>query len=175
MADIFPPSIQGAGTVRLQWVPALTNPAAPTLTELNGTDALDVTPYCRADQFAIALAQDRLDDTRLSDDTKREGLGLATYSIDTFRYIHNPQAAALAQGNKAYDTFKPGVSGYFILRYGTKTMKSAAAFVATQRLGLGLNVTFGEQLKAIPTGDNAVHVIEQQVTLTRTFEDFTLA
>lgn len=174
MPDIFPVSIQAAGTVKVSFVPTLANPATPTLTELNGTDALDLSPYFRADQFALAVAQDKQDDTRLSDLTRREALAVPAVTIDALRYLYNPQATAAAQGNKAFDTLKEGVTGYFVLRYGSKTLPSSAAWAASQRIGYVLSVSLGFQLQTIPTGDNAVHTIEQNVTVTVVAQNVTL-
>lgn len=175
MVDVFPVSIQAAGTVKVTFVPTLAAPATPTLTELNGTDALDVTPYFRADAFAIAIAQDKQDDTRLSDFSKREALGLPAYTIDALNYIYQPQAAASTAGNKAYDTLKEGVTGYFVIRFGSKTLLSSAAWAASQKVGSVYSVSLGAQHKTIPTGDNAVHTIQQNVTVTLTGQDITLA
>lgn len=172
--DVFPQSVQGAGTVRVQFVQTLANPAAPALTEVNAVSSLDATPYFRADAFAINMDQARIDDTRLSDESLREALGLANFTADNIRYVHNPQAIAAAAGNKAYDKFTPGLTGYFVLRYGTKALKSAAAFAATQRVAV-YAVTFGEQHQPIPTGDNAAHLIEQPITMSRITGSFTLA
>jgi hypothetical protein len=174
VTDVFPQSVQGAGTVRVQFVATLATPAAPLLTEINATSSLDSTPYFRAEAFQISMEQPRIDDTRLSDEATREALGLATFSADALRYVHNPQAIAAAAGNKAYDKFTPGLNAYFVLRMGTKALKSAAAFAATQRISVWA-VQFGEQHMEVPNGDNAVHLITQPITLTRITPNFTLA
>jgi hypothetical protein len=171
MTDVFPQSVQGTGTVRVQFVTTLATPAAPLLTEVNATTSLDVTPYFRAADFQINHEQARLDDTRLSDVAKREALGLSTFSADDMTYIHQPQAVAAVSGNKAYDAFTPGATGYFVVRYGPL---SSAAFIATQRVAV-YGVTFGDQHQPIPTGDDAVHVIKQPVTLSRVVGNFVLA
>lgn len=175
MVDVFPVSVQAAGTIKVIYVPTLADPTTPTTTELSGASALDATPYFRADAFAIAIAQDRVDDTRLSDVAKRNSLGLSEYTIDALRYIWQPQVAAATAGNKAYDTFKSGVTGYLAIRFGTKTLLSNAAVATGQKIGSVYAVQFGDQLKTIPTGDNAVHTIEQNVTITLTGSDITLA
>lgn len=172
--DVFPQSVQGAGTVRVQFVPTLANPAQPLLAEVNATSSLDSTPYFRAEAFQINMEQARIDDTRLSDEALREALGLASFSADALRYVHNPQAAPAVAGNKAYDKFTPGLTGYFVIRFGSKALKSAAAFAATQRVQV-YAVTFGEQHQPIPTGDNAAHLIEQPITTSRVTGNYTLA
>lgn len=175
MVTIIPASIQAAGTVKVTFVPVLANPTVPTLTELNGTDAVDLSFFFRADAFTIALAQDKVDDTRLGDPTKREALGLPAYTIDNLTYIYNPSAAPTTDDNKAFATLKEGVNGFFVLRYGSKALLSSAAWAATQRVGSVYQVGLGAQLKQIPTGDNAIHTIQQNVTITLVGSDITLS
>ena len=174
MTDVFPQSYQGAGTMRVQFVATLANPAAPALTEINAASSLNATPYFRAESFALNMEQTRVDDTRLSDETMREALALANFNAEDVRYVHNPQAASAAAGNKAYDKFTPDLNAYFVLRYGTKALKSAAVFAATQRVAV-YAVTFGEQHQPFPTGDNAIHMIQQPITLSRITPNFVLA
>lgn len=169
--DVFPQSTQGTGTVRVQWVPTIADPEGPLLTEVNAVDTLDVTPYFRAADFQINHQQARIDDTRLSDDTAREALGISTFSADSLTYVHQPQAAPDTAGNLAYGEFVPGAAGYFVVRFG---LKSGDDFAATQRVQV-YAVTFGDRHQPIPTGDNAVHVIQQVITLNRETGDFTLA
>lgn len=173
MTDVFPVSYQGAGTVAVRFVATLAVPAAPTLTEINAVSSLDVTPYFRTDAFQINMEQPKIDDTRMSDETTREAFGIASFSADDIRYVHNPQAAPAAAGNKAYDKFTPGLNGYFVLRHGTKALKSAAAFAATQRVSVW-SVQFGEQAQPMMTGDTPVHLIVQPITVNRVIPNFTL-
>ncbi len=173
MSDVFPVSFQGAGTVRVQYVPTMADPAAPTLLEVNAAGALNATPYFQAEALQIAHEQARIVDTRLSDESVRESLGLSSFTIDALRYVHNPQAEAAAEGNKAYDKFVPGLNGYLVFRFGTKALKSAAALAATQRVVI-YQAQFGDQHQPLPTGDNAVHVIEQPITITLTNPNYIL-
>ena len=173
MSDVFPVSHQGAGTVRVQFVTTLAVPAEPELTELSAVSSFDATPYFQAEALQIAHEQAKVNDTRLSDESVRESLGLSSFTIDALRYVHNPQAAAAAAGNKAFDKFTPGLTAYFVFRFGTKALKSAAAFDEDQRVVV-YQVQFGDQHQPLPTGDNAVHVIEQPVTLTLIENNYTL-
>jgi hypothetical protein len=171
--DVFPQSLQGTGTVRVEFIPALINPEAPTIAEVGpaATDTLDATPYFRASDFQINHEQARIDDTRLSDDTAREALGISTFSAESLTYVHHPQAAPDTPGNLAYSTFVPGTSGYFLVRFGPK---SSVAIAAAQRVQV-YAVTGGDRHPPSPTGDNAVHVIQQVITLNRETGDFLLA
>ena len=174
MSDVFPPSVQGAGTVRVQYVTTLADPAVPVITEVNAVSSLYASPYIRSADLQITHEQEKIDDTRLSDVTKREALGQSSFAVDQLTYVHNPQAAPDAAGNKAYDTFTPGDNGYFIVRFGTKALLAGAAFVAAQRVQV-YAVQFGDQHQPIPSGDNAVHVIQQQITLSRVTGDVAIA
>lgn len=170
--DVFPQSIQGTGKVRVQFVPTLANPELPTLAELTAGDAFDATCYFRADAFVINHEQETKDDTRLCDDSARESLGLSKYTLaDDLSYINDPQAAPASPGNLAEDAFVAGTTGYFVVRGG---LKSSTAFAAGQMVTV-YAVTFGDQHEPIPTGDNAVFVITQPITLSREVRKVALA
>lgn len=173
MPTIVPASIQGVGTVKVSWVPAIATPSAPTLTELNA--GIDLSFFFGAEQFQIALAQDRVDDTRLGDSTKREALGIPAYTIDKLTYLWNPQSAPTTDDNKAFTTLKAGLNGFFAIRYGTPALKSVVDWAATQRVGSVYQVSLGDQLKLIPVGENAKHSIEQNVTTALVGSDIVLS
>lgn len=165
ITDIFPVSYQGAGMVRVQWVKTIASPSAPTLAEINAATSFDATCYFQASAFEIGHEQERVDDTRLCDETTRESFGRSTFSIDNLSYIYAPTTdpATSTPGNLAAATFKSGEAGYFVVRLG---IKSDTAFAADQIVEV-YAVQFGNQHKPIPVGDNAKFVITQPLSLSR--------
>lgn len=101
------------------WVPTLANPAAPTVAELTGASALDVT-----NMFYTSSATPT-QSTNLATAPKRVGDGV-TYqfvgetqsSLGEMRYSFDPQSAAAANGRKAFEKFVPGSTGYLVNRLG---------------------------------------------------------
>lgn len=172
IVDIFPVSYQGAGKVRAQWVESLAVPGAPTLAEINAASSFDATCYFQASAFEIGHEQERVDDTRLCDESTRESFGRSTFSQETMSYIYNPNDnTPNTPGNLAYTTFRSGGSGFLVVRMGPK---SDVAFAAGQIVEV-YAVQFGDQHKPIPVGDNAKFVINQPVALTRVAFDHKLA
>lgn len=172
ITDIFPVSYQGSGTVRVQFWKTAVAPAAPTLAEMTAATALDATCYFRADGFTLTHSQERVDDTRLCDQSARESFGRSTFAVDNFSYIYKPgDASANTPGNLAYATFTPNSTGFLGVRYGTPALLSGAAIAAAQLFDI-YAVEFGDRLKNIPVGDNAKHLVTQQVSLTRLAVDY---
>lgn len=166
ITDVFPVSFQGAGKVRTQWVKTLADPTKPTLAELNAPTSLDATCYFQAEAFQINHEQERVDDTRLCDETTRESFGRSTFSFDSdLSYIYDPtDDTPDTPGNLAVGAFKAGESGYFVTRMG---VESAAAFAETQLVTV-YAVQFGNQHEPVPVGENAKFVITQPASLSRT-------
>lgn len=170
ITDIFPVSYQGAGKVRVQWVKTIAVPSAPTLAEINAATSLDATCYFQASAFEITHEQERVDDTRLCDESTRESFGRSTFSLQNLSYIYNPtgDTSTPTPGNMAASTFKSGESGYFVVRFG---VASGAAFAATQVVAV-YSAQFGDQHYPVPVGDNAKFVIQQPVSLTRVVANY---
>lgn len=173
ITDIFPVSYQGAGRVRAQWVKTLANPAAPTLAEVNAATSFDATCYFQAEAFQINHEQERVDDTRLCDETTRESFGRSTFSFDSdLSYIYDPNDDTPdTPGNLAVGAFGSGESGYFVVRMGPI---SGADFAAGQLVTV-YSTQFGNQHEPVPVGENAKFVITQPASLTRTAFRYALA
>lgn len=119
MAVTFPTGVSARGNDSVIWVPALADPANPTVTELTGAAAVNVS--CALIGFSPSVDQATFTDTRLCSKQTFNRLGSATYSIDTLNYIYNPQTAGETPAdadNIAYDALKAGLSGFFVHRRG---------------------------------------------------------
>lgn len=116
--------VRPAGTkayLRDKWVfvPTLTTPDAPKLTELSAVSALDVTKMFFASSATPSQSTNLARaPKRIGDGETFEFVGESQQSFGEIRYAFNPQAAALAEGKKAYEKFPAGTTGYFVNRLG---------------------------------------------------------
>lgn len=171
ITDIFPVSYQGAGRVRVQWVKTLAVPSAPTLAEIDGATSFDATCYFQSEAFEITHEQERVDDTRLCDETTRESFGRSTFGIEELAYIYDPNDnTPNTPGNLAKGAFGTGESGYFVTRFGPA---SSADFAAEQIVEV-YSVQFGTQHKTVPAGENAKFTITQPLSMTRVAYDYVI-
>lgn len=113
-----------AGTkayLRDKWVfvPTMTTPDSPKLTEINAASALDVTKMMFASS-AVPSQSTNLARApkRLGDGETYEFVGETAPSIGEIRYAFNPQAAAASDGKKAAEKFLAGTTGYLVNRLG---------------------------------------------------------
>lgn len=130
MAVTFPTGVSARGNDSVIWVPALADPAAPSVTELTGASAVNIS--CALIGFSPSVDQATFTDTRLCSKQTFNRMGQATYSIDTLNYVYDPQtvgAATPTADNVAYDALTGGQSGYFVHRRGldAQTVDVAAA------------------------------------------------
>ena len=129
MPVTIPVGVKAEGTLKVSYVPTIAVVTAPTTVEVNAAGSLDVSFFFTAGNFKPGGEQARGDDRRVGSKQTFEVLGREKASIDDIVYISDPQAAALAASNKAMELFQPGVTGYFVVRYGldAETVDFAAA------------------------------------------------
>lgn len=120
MADI--PSTPADGNYKVVWVPAIANPDAPTVSEVTGGTAVDLSCYLTADGWTPGLSEQVITDDRLCSVETFEQVGRAARTL-AVRYVVNPTDTV---NNKANDTLVPGTDGYFVTRSG-KAFDSALA------------------------------------------------
>lgn len=116
--------IRPAGTkayLRDSWVfvPTLANPASPSLAEINGASALNVTKMFFASSARPSQSTNLASaPKRIGDGETYQFVGESQQSWGEVRYSFNPQAAALSDGKKAFEKFTPGTTGYMVNRLG---------------------------------------------------------
>ncbi len=131
------------------WVPTLANPAAPTVAELTGASALDVTYMFYASTATPSQSTNLATaPKRVGDGVTYQFVGESTLSIGEVRYSFDPQSAALADGRKAFEKFTPGATGYLVNRLG---INRDTDIVATQKVTC-YPAECGEQ-QEVPEGD----------------------
>jgi hypothetical protein len=165
MAVTVPAGVKAEGNLKVSFVPTIA--ALPTITavEVNAAGSLDVSFFFTAGNFKPSGEQARGDDRRLGSTQTFETLGREKNTIDDLVYIADPQAAPAAAGNKAMELFQPGVTGFFVVRYGLDAL--SVDFAAAQKVDVW-PIIFGVQNKT-PLADNdefAKITITQSVAVT---------
>lgn len=152
--------------LRDKWVfvPTLANPNSPSLSELNGASALDVTKMFYASSARPTSSTNLATaPKRIGDGTSYQFVGESQQSWGEVRYSFNPQGAALSDGKKAYEKLAPGTTGYMVNRLGL----DREADFATGQFVTAYPVEFGEQNET-PEGDGegAEVAIAQTIAIT---------
>ena len=161
--------IRPAGTkayLRTKWVfvPTIANTAAPTVAEVTGASALDVTKMFY-ESSAQPSTQTNLarSPRRVGDPASYEFVGESTESFGEVRYSFNPQGAAGSDGKKAYEKFPVNTTGFLVRRLGLDrdTDFAAGQFVTV------FPVEFGDQNEVTEGDDEGAEVaIAQTVAQT---------
>lgn len=120
---VEPLGITAAGNAALIWVPAIANPAAPTVAELSA--GLNVS--CAIEGWAPSVQQDTVERRRYCDKTTTERLGTAKWSVEPIIYDYSPQAPSDTGDYRAYATLAPGTTGYLVDRRGIPAKDTIAA------------------------------------------------
>ncbi len=151
MTVVFPDAINAEGNVKVRWVPVIATPTAPSVgTEVNGASAKELTGVILGGAFQPTSEQAKGDDRRLGSKQTFQTFGRITDGVEDVTYVYDPQAAAGAAVNIAYETLLKGTTGYFVVRYG---LDVNTAFAATQKVDV-IPVTCGVQRKSTPPADD---------------------
>lgn len=154
-----PASIQSDGNLRVTWVPAIVNTAAPTLAELNAAGSVDLSYYLTPDGYNTGGDEASVIDDRLASTQTYERPGRTSETLDLM-YVYRAQEPAAAT-NKAFSTLVPLTIGFIVSRWG---LDADTAFAAAQRVDV-LPVQCGVQRKAAPEM-NSILKISQKVFVT---------
>lgn len=144
MVLTVPVGVKAEGNLKVVWVPTLTSLTAPPIADVNAAGGLDISFFLMAGQFKPSGEQARGDDRRVGSTKTYETLGREKNTIDDIVYIADPQAAALAAGNKAMELFQSGVGGFLIVRYGLDA--ETVDFAVAQKVDIW-PIQFGAQNK----------------------------
>jgi hypothetical protein len=118
MTVYFPEGVSAEGNIKVAFVPAIADTAAPkAATEIKATGAVDLSCYITS-EFGVSREQSTGEDRRLCSKEVFQSLGRVTNTIPATEYVYDPQADAADPDNKAYDTLKRDVKGYLVIRYG---------------------------------------------------------
>lgn len=137
---VDPTGIDAAGKGSLYFVPAIADPKAPTLAELNAGINLSNVAYA----WALNGSQGKTERTRYGYKSTAESLGRTTYAPDAIEYDYDPQAVDATSGEyKHVALMAPGTTGYIIDRRG---LRPSDPFTSGQILEAVIPVELGEQM-----------------------------
>lgn len=148
MVQTYPTGVKAEGSSMVVFVPTLADPDDVLVSEITG--GLDVSFFITAGNFQPGADQAKGDDRRHGSKETYETLGRVKRTIADLVYIADPQAAAAAAQNEAYETFKDGVTGYLCHRLGIDV---ATAPAAAQNWDI-YPVEFGAQVKTPLAADD---------------------
>lgn len=165
MADpIRPAGAKVFGKKNWIFVPAIADTTAPTVAEITGATALDVSCYFYNSTGAPDVNQNRVQaPQRVCDTQQFEQLGLAQWQGGDMRYAVDPQAASGSDGKKALEKFAEGTTGFLVKRTGVAvdTAVTAGQFVTVYPVALGTPVETEEG-----DGEAAEAAIKQAFAIT---------
>lgn len=155
----IPPGVDAAGRRNAIFTPTSTLSVAT----LTGATSVELICYLTKGSLGVSASQERGKDERECTTQVFEVLGNTTWSVDDLEYVWEPQAAALAATNKAYDTLKKGTTGFLTIRFG---LANDAALVAAQKVWQ-FPITVSDQVPKKPDGAAAEKLkIVQAVVVT---------
>lgn len=150
-----PTSVPADGTLRVQWVPAIADTTAPTVTELGAAGSVDLSCYLTADGFTPGTDEASIADDRLCSRATFERPGRTSDTLE-IGYVYQPQDAA-AQDNEAWTTLRPRTSGYVVVRWG---VDYETAFAIGDTVDV-MPVQCGEQRKMTPEANTVLRVMQK--------------
>jgi len=172
MVAYYPTGKKAEGNSKVVFVTTLVDPADILVSEVTG--GLDVSNFIKGGAWQPSADQAKGEDRRHGSKDTYEQLGRIKRTIADLVYVADPQAAPADADNEAYETFKAGVTGWFLHRVGLDVDTAAAA---TQKWD-AYPIEFGAQVKTPVAEDDefAVITVTQAVAVTgRIFEDVPLA
>ena len=139
MAAPIKPQKKTANGKDTWWVvPSVASLAAPTDDEVNSASGLNITCFLLAEQEGVTGTTEKVALARLLCETSTtEGIGETTWSMADIQIVFDPQAAANADGKKAWALLKDGFTGVAIRRQGVVSKTDA-------------DVTAGQFVDAVP-------------------------
>lgn len=158
-----PASVPADGNLMALFVPALADPANPTVGELQGGTVVDLSCYLTSDGLQPGGDEQNVPDPRLCTRQDFERPGRFTDTLE-LRYIYRPQEPA-SPTNKAYSTLVQSVQGYVVTRWG---LPYETAIAATQIVDV-YPVQAGVQRKQPPEA-NSVFRVNQKMFVTGVVE-----
>lgn len=111
-----PASVQADGNLKVTWVPAIADTAAPTPTELNAAGAVDLSCYLTPDGFNPSTDETTVTDDRLCSRQSFARPGRFSDGL-SLTYVFRAQDAA-GTDNKAFTTLKHLTEGFVVTRWG---------------------------------------------------------
>lgn len=147
---------------------ALSSATAPPITEVNAGTGLNISGFVLGEQEGFTGDTGKTALPRLLTETSvTETLEPTTFSLPTFRFAWDPQAAAGANDKKAWALLKDGFTGFIVRRENVANSVSDAA-VAGQFLDNAPVIGSIGVPKVTGTGADAIYVFDVDFGITGT-------
>lgn len=118
MTLVIPPGVSADGSVKVQFVTTLADPAAPKLaTEINAVSSVEASCLLTKDGFTPNAETSEASDERLCSKQLFEDYGTVTYTLEELTYIYDVQNPA-SDSNALYAAVPEGTLGNLIVRWG---------------------------------------------------------
>lgn len=143
----IPPGVDAEGRRNAIWTPT----ATLSLAVLTGATAVELICYLTKGTLGVAAETERGKDERECTTEVFEVLGKTTWTLNDLEYVWEPQAAAAAPNNKAYETLVPRTPGFITIRFGIDADTALAAGNKVWQWP----ITVGEQVPKTPEGGAA--------------------
>jgi len=142
--------IPNDGNIRIDFVPALADPTAPTVAELTGAGVTPLADQLTPDGYDLAWSESTKPTSVFSStqDTEEPGRIKPTITLKYFR-VEDPDAVATA--------LVRNTAGFIVVRYGKP---AATAFAANDKVDV-FTVKLGEQQRVTPAENTDAQI--QQV------------
>lgn len=118
MTVSIPEFVTAEGNVKVAFVPAIANLAAPTVAELTATGAVDITCYLPETWGGITADQAKGEQRRMCSKESFETLGRIKRAVADLTYTYLPQSPDTDAANKVKKALATGVNGFLVTRYG---------------------------------------------------------
>jgi hypothetical protein len=147
-------------------IPALASATSPAVTDINAAGGLNVSGFVLGEQEGFSSDTGKTALPRLLIETSvTETLEPTTFSIPTFRFALDPQAAAGANDKKAWALLKDGFTGFIVRRQNIVNSISDAA-VAGQFVDNAPIIGSVGTPKVTGTGADAIYVFDVDFGIT---------
>lgn len=118
-APIKPTLVRAFGNESWAWVPAIADTSAPTIAELQAATGFNLSCSLFGEQEGITATTEKVTlPRRLCETETFEVNGSTSYSAPDFLVSFDPQAAAGADGKKAWEAMDDLAEGFLVRRQG---------------------------------------------------------
>lgn len=162
MTVSIPEYVLAEANVEMWFVPAIANPAAPTVAEI--TAGQRIACYLPTSWAGMTAQQSKTQKSRMCTVESWEVLGKVQRSIADLTYTYVPQSLGTSggDGNEVYEALAEKNTGFLAVRYG---LAAATAPIAAQVFDI-TPAEAGAQNKDLPTDDAAELTVTQTIGAT---------
>ncbi len=137
----FPPGVKARGNAKVTMVTVVAVETSIKMTEISAATSLELSGYLSDTGWAQTVTQNKGSaPRRLASTQVPEQFGDTTFSLGDLVYATDPQGVAASLPVKAYEALTPGLTRYFVVRWGidANTDFAVGQFASLWKATLGL-------------------------------------